>query len=65
MARGPRKKHKIMLKVTIEGDEDDVAWVLLPPTPKVAGTVESPFTRALAGIIKEMKVSQKSSERIV
>ena len=64
MARGPRKKCKVVLRAMIEGDEDDMVWVLPPPAPKVARTVESPFTRALAGVVKEMKASRKSSERI-
>ena len=64
MAWGPRKKRKVVLRVTIEGDEEDVEWVPPSPAPKVAGTAESPFTRALAGIVKEMKASRKSSERI-
>ena len=62
--RGPRKKHKVVSKAMIEGDEDDAVWVPPPPAPKVAGTAESPFAKALAGIVKEMKMSQKSSEQI-
>ena len=61
--RGPRKKCKVVSKVTVEGDEDDAEWAP-PPTPKVTGTAESPFTRALVGVVKEMKASRKSSERI-
>ena len=38
-------------------------WVPLP-TPKVTGMMESPFMRALVGVIKEMKASRKSSEWI-
>ena len=64
MAWGPRKKRKVVLRVTIEGDEEDVEWVPLSPAPKVAGMVESPFTRALAGVVREMKASRKSLERI-
>ena len=62
-ARGLRKKRKVVSRVTVEGDEDDAEWVL-PPTPKVTGTAESLFSRALAGVVKEMKASWKSSERI-
>ena len=62
-ARGPCKKRKVVSRATVEGDEDDVEWVP-PPTPKVTGTAESPFSRALAGVVKEMKASRKSSERI-
>ena len=63
-AWGPRKKCKVVLRVTIEGDEDDVVWVPPPPAPKVAGMAEMLFAKALAGIVKEMKMSQKSLERI-
>ena len=59
-----RKKRKVMLKATTEEDRDDTVWVP-PPAPRVTGTAESPFTKALAGIVKEMKASRKSSERIV
>ena len=62
-AWGPRKKHKVVSRATVEGDEDNMEWAPLP-TPKVTGMAESPFTRALAGIVKEMKASRKSSERI-
>ena len=62
--RGPRKKRKVVSRVTIKGDEGDVEWVPPLPAPKVARTVESPFTRALAGVVKEMKASRKSLERI-
>ena len=62
--RGPHKKRKVVSRVTIEGGEDDVEWVPLPPAPKAARMAESPFTRALAGMVREMKASQKSSERI-
>ena len=61
--RGPCKKRKVVLRATVEGDKDDVEWAL-PPTPKVTGMAESPFSRALAGVMKEMKASWKSSERI-
>ena len=63
-AWGPRKKRKVVSKVTVEGDEDDVEWAP-PPTPKVTGTAELPLTKAIAVIVKEMKASWKSSERIV
>ena len=63
-ARGPRKKRKVVSRVTIEGDEEDAEWVLPSPAPKVTRMAESLFTRALAGMVKEMKVSWKSSERI-
>ena len=53
-ARGPRKKRKVISKATIEGDEDDAEWAL-PPTPKVTGMVESPLTKAITVIVKEMK----------
>ena len=62
-ARGPRKKRKVISKTTIDGDEDDAEWVP-PPTPKVTGTAESPLTKTVAVIMKEMKASRKSSERI-
>ena len=58
------KKCKVVSKATIEEDGDDMAWVP-PPAPKVARTAESLFTRALAGIVKEMKASWKSLEWIV
>ena len=61
---GVRKKCKIMLKATIEEDRDDVAWVPPPPAPKVAGMVELLFAKALASVVKEMKMSRKSLERI-
>ena len=60
---GARKKHKAVSKATIEEDGDDAVWVL-PPAPKVVGMVESPSKKSLLGIVKEMKASQKSSERI-
>ena len=63
-AQGRRKKRKVVLRATIEGDEDNTEWVPLPPAPKAAGTAESPFTRTLAGMIREMKASQKSLEQI-
>ena len=62
-ARGPRKKRKVVSKATIEGDKDDVEWAP-PPTPKITGMAESPLTKAIAVIVKEMKASRKSSERI-
>ena len=61
---GVHKKHKVMLKATIEEEGDDGVWVLLP-APKVVRMAESPFEKALVGIMKEMKVSRKSLERIV
>ena len=64
-AWGPRKKRKVVSRVTIEGDEDDAVWVLPPPAPKVARMAEMLFAKALAGIVKEMKMSQTSLERIV
>ena len=64
MVRGLRKKRKVVSRVTIEGDEEDVEWVPPSPAPKVAGTAESLFMRALAGVVKEMKANWKSSERI-
>ena len=60
---GVCKKHKVMLKATIKEEGDNAMWVPLP-APKVVGTAESPFEKALVGIMKEMKASQKSSERI-
>ena len=63
MARRLRKKRKVMSKAMIEGDEDDAEWAPLP-TPKVTGTAESPLTKAIAVIVKEMKASRKSLERI-
>ena len=68
MAWGPRqvgvhKKCKITSKATIEEDGDDAAWVP-PPAPKAVRTAELPLEKAIAGIMKEMKASQKSSERI-
>ena len=60
---GVHKKRKITSKVTIEEDGDDTAWVLLP-APKAVGAAESPLEKAIAGIVKEMKASWKSSERI-
>ena len=60
---GVHKKHKVVLKATIEEDGDDVAWVP-PPAPKVTGTMELLFAKALVGVMKEMKTSQKSSEWI-
>ena len=44
--------------------KDDAEWAP-PPTPKVTGTAESLFSRALVGVVKEMKASRKSLERIV
>ena len=63
MARGPRKKRKIVSKAMIEGDKDDVEWAPLP-TPKITGMAELPLTKAIAVIVKEMKASRKSLERI-
>ena len=63
-AWGLCKKCKVVSKATIEGDEDDVVWVPLLPAPKVSRTAESLFTKALASVTKEMKMSRKSSERI-
>ena len=63
-ARGLRKKRKVISRATIKGDKEDAEWVPPLPAPKVTGTVESPFMRALVGIVKEMKVSRKSLERI-
>ena len=57
------KKRKVVSKVTIEEDGDDAAWVP-PPAPKVTGTMESLFTKALTGVVKEMKASWKSLEWI-
>ena len=59
----PRKKRKVVSKAAIKGDEDDAEWAP-PPTPKITGTAESPLTKAIAVIAKEMKASWKSSERI-
>ena len=61
---GPRKKRKVVSRATFEGDEEDAECVLPSPAPKVTGMAESLFTRALAGVVKEMKASRKSSERI-
>ena len=63
-AWGLRKKRKVVSRATIEGDKEDTEWVLPSPAPKVTRTVELPFTRALVGIVKEMKASRKSSEQI-
>ena len=63
-ARGPHKKCRVVSRATIEGDEEDAEWVPPLPAPKVTGTVESLFSRALAGMVKEMKASWKSSEQI-
>ena len=56
MAWGPHqvdvcKKHKVMLKATIEELGDDMTWVP-PPTPKVVRKVEMPLEKALAAILK-------------
>ena len=64
-AQGPCKKCKVVSKVMIEGDEDDMAWVPPPPAPKVSGMAELPFAKALMGVMKEMKMSWKSLEQIV
>ena len=61
---GVRKKHKVVSKATIKEDGDNMAWVL-PPAPKVTRMMESPFAKALVGIVKEMKTSRKSLEQIV
>ena len=68
MAWGPhqvrvRKKRKVVSKATIEASGDDTTWVP-PPAPKVVGKAEMPFEKALAGVMKEMKASRKSSEQI-
>ena len=63
-AWGPHKKRKVVLRATIEGDEEDAEWVPPSPAPKVTRTAELLFTRALAGVVKEMKASWKSLERI-
>ena len=55
---------KVMSKPTIEELGDDAMWVP-PPTPKVVGKAESPFERVLVGLVKEMKETRKSLERIV
>ena len=57
------KKRKVVSKVTIKEDGDDAAWVPLP-APKVTGMTELLFAKALAGVVKEMKTSRKSLERI-
>ena len=62
-AWGPHKKRKVVSRAIIEGDEEDTEWVPPSPAPKVTGTAELPFMRALAGVVKEMKASRKSSER--
>ena len=61
---GTRKKRKVVSRATIEGDEEDAEWVPPSPAPKVTGTAELLFSRALAGVVKEMKASRKSSEQI-
>ena len=63
-AQGPRKKCKVVSRATIEGDEDNAEWVLPPPAPKAARMAELPFTRTLAGVVREMKASRKSLEQI-
>ena len=60
---GVCKKRKVTSKATIEEEGDDVAWVL-QPAPKAVGMAESPLEKALMGIVKEMKASRKSLERI-
>ena len=67
-AQGPhqvrvRKRCKVMSRLTIESG-DDTTWVP-PPAPKVIRKAESPFEKALVGIVKEMKASWKSLEKIV
>ena len=51
---GVHKKHKVMSKVVskaiIEELGDDMTCVL-PPAPKVIRKVETPFEKALAGIV--------------
>ena len=63
-AQGLCKKRKVVSRATIEGDKEDAEWVPPLPAPKVTRMAESPFTRAHAGVVKEMKASRKSSERI-
>ena len=53
-----------MLKAIIKESGDDVMWVP-PPAPKVVRKAESLFEKALVGIVKEMKESRKSSEKIM
>ena len=60
---GVHKKCKVVSKATIEEDGDNAAWVPLP-APKVTGTTELPFAKALVGVVKEMKMSWKSLEWI-
>ena len=64
MVWGLRKKRKVVSRATIEGDKDNAEWVPPPPAPKASRTAESPFTRALVGVVREMKASWKSSEQI-
>ena len=59
---GVRRRHKVVSRPTIELG-DNTMWVL-PPAPKVTRKVESPFEKALVGIMKEMKASWKSMEKI-
>ena len=60
---GVCKKCKVVSKATIKELGDNATWVT-PPTPKVIRKVETPLEKALAAIVKEMKVRQKSSEKI-
>ena len=61
---GVCKKCKVVSKVTIEESGDNMMWVL-PLTPKVIGKAEMPLEKALAAILKEMKASWKSLEKIM
>ena len=56
------KRHKVVSRLTIESG-DNATWVPLP-TPKVIGKAESLLEKALVGIVKEMKASWKSMEKI-
>ena len=67
MAWGPRqvrvrKKRKVVSKATIKESGDNMTWAT-PPAPKVVGKVDTPFEKALVGVVKEMKASWKSPER--
>ena len=61
------KRHKVASKMVVSKPTiksgDNVTWVP-PPAPKIVRKVESPFKKALVGIVKEM-VSWKSMEKIV
>ena len=68
MAQGPchvgvHKRCKVMSRLTIEESGDDTTWVP-PPAPKFFGKAELPLEKALVGIMKEMKESRKSVEKI-